>query len=90
MKEAEELIDELEIETVSGFTPVEESTVFISLTYNGITYGKEWTLAYGNLGEYGKRFIAYRLGYINDWFSLKLRGATQSRMAFSRGFITYG
>lgn len=83
-------IDEMEIEVIPGFTVTNDATVAMSLTYNGVTYGRERFMQYGKTGQYGNRFIAYRLGYVNDWMSIKLRGATRSRMAFSRGFIKYG
>lgn len=83
-------IDELEIETMPGHTGSEDATVFISMTYNGVTYGKEWTEMYGLPNEYGKRFIVRRLGYVRDWVGIKLRGATRSRMAFARGMIDHG
>lgn len=83
-------IDELEIETVPGFTQTQDATVFISMTYDGVTYGKEWTLNYGKPFEYGTRFIARRLGYVDNWAGIKMRGLSKSRMAFCRGFIEYG
>lgn len=83
-------IDELEIETIAGFTTTEDASVFVSLTYNGVTHGTEHSIQYGGPSEYGKRFIARRMGYIRDWFSLKLRWASRSRMAFSRAMIDYG
>ena len=83
-------LDEIQIETISGFTSTNDATVFISLTYDGLFYGKEYTEDYGMINEYGKRFIARRLGYVRDIFSLKLRGASRSRMAFARGILTYG
>lgn len=83
-------IDELEIETIPGFTDTEDATVFLSITYDGVSHGKEVTLQYGGISQYGQRFIARRLGDVADWFAFKLRGATRSRMAFSRGTITHG
>lgn len=83
-------IDEFEIEIIPGHTMTDDATVFISLTYNGVTYGKEWTEEYGMINDYNKRFIVRRLGYVRDWVGIKLRGATRSRMAFARGFITHG
>ena len=83
-------IDELEIETVPGFTSIDDATVFVSLTYDGVTYGREMVMQYGKKANYSQRFIRYRLGYVNDWFAFKLRAGTRSRMAFSRGFINYG
>jgi hypothetical protein len=83
-------IDEVDIQTVPGFTAFNDATVFISLTYNGITYGREWTEMYGDQGQYGARYIVRRMGYVSNWVGFKLRGASRSRMAFSRGVLTYG
>jgi len=83
-------IDELEIETIAGFTPNKDATVFISTTYDGISHSQEHSIEYGLPTEYKKRFIVYRLGYVNDWFAFRLRGASRSRMIFSRAFINYG
>lgn len=83
-------IDELDIETIPGFTSTLDATVFVSLTYNGLTYGLEWTQMYGLPSEYSMRFIVRRLGYVDNWVGMKLRGASRSRMAFGRGFIEHG
>lgn len=83
-------INQIEIEIVPGFTSTNDAGVFISLTYNGVTYGTETIADYGDAGEYAKRFIKRRFGYVRDWFSLKLRGASRSRMAFSVVKLFYG
>jgi hypothetical protein len=83
-------VDELDIETIPGFTATSDATVFVSMTYNGLTWGQEYTMQYGLPGEYGKRFIAYRFGYVRNWFAFKLRWASRSRMAFGLGKIYYG
>jgi len=83
-------IDELEIETIPGYTSTSDATVSISLTYDGVSYSKEWFEMYGLPSAYSKRFIIHRLGYVANWVGIKLRGATRSRMAFSRAFLTYG
>lgn len=83
-------VDELNIETIPGFNTEEDATVFVSITYNGVTHGREYSMQYGNPSDFGKRFIRYRFGYVPDWFAFKLRGATTSRMAFSRAYIKYG
>ncbi len=83
-------IDEMQIETIPGFTGSSDATVFVSLTYNGVTHGKEYTMQYGGPSAYGQRFIQYRFGYVTDWFSFKFRGASRSRMAMSRGYLNYG
>lgn len=83
-------IDELEIEIIPGHTTTLDATVFISLTYDGVTHSMEKIVEYGLPSEFGKRFIVRRMGYVRDWFSIRLRGASRSRMAFSRGKVTYG
>lgn len=83
-------IDELEIQTMPGHTTSNDATVFISLTYDGVTFGSEFLSEYGKINDYGKRFIVRRLGYVRDWAGFKIRGASRSRMAFARGFIKHG
>jgi len=80
-------IDELEIEIIPGFTGTQDDTVFISLIYDGVSHTSEHTIRYGGPSQYNNRFIAYRLGYVNDWFAIKLRGASRTRMAFSTANI---
>lgn len=83
-------IDEVEIETVPGFNATDDNAVFMSFTYDGVSHTKEYPIKYGNKNEYGKRFIIYRLGYVSDWFAMRLRGKNDTRVAFSRGIVTYG
>ena len=83
-------VDLLQIDTIPGFTGSDDSSVFISWTKNGHTYGKEWREIYGDKADYGKRFIARRFGFVRDRIGFKMRGSTKSRMAFGRGLIGYG
>jgi hypothetical protein len=83
-------VDELDIETIPGWTGSTDATVFVSMTYDGITYGLESSQMYGLPSQYGTRFIVRRLGYIDNWFAFKLRAASTSRMAFGRGYIEHG
>lgn len=83
-------IDELEIETIPGHTVDPGAAVFLSLTYDGNSHGTEVSINYGEPSEYSKRFIVYQLGYVSDWVAIKLRGASRSRMAFSRAKINFG
>lgn len=83
-------IDQFMIQTIPGFTASNDATVFLSLTYNGITYGNERTVNYGAPADYGQRFEINRLGYVRDWFAFKLRGASRSRMAFATAVIEHG
>lgn len=83
-------VDQLDIEIIPGFTTTSDATVFLSLSYDGFTYGTEFPMEYGAPSAFNNRFIANRLGYVRNWVGFKLRGATRSRMAFSRGLIRYG
>jgi len=83
-------IDELDIETIPGHSVDDDATVAISLTYDGVTHGKEWFESYGEPGKYGTRFIIRRLGDVPSWFGARFRGASRSRMAFSRAKMLYG
>lgn len=83
-------IDSLEIETAPGHNVNDDASVFVSLTYDGITHGREWIRSYGKPSEYGHRFILNRLGYVNNWVGIKLRGNSTSRMAFSRAKLEVG
>lgn len=83
-------VDQLMIQTIPGFTSTNDATVFVSMTYNGLTYGNERTFNYGSQADYGQRFEINRLGYIRDWFAFKLRGASRSRMAFGTAVIDHG
>jgi len=77
-------INEVEMETIPGHTSFDDAVVSLSLTYDGLTYGKEWFEFYGQPLDYGKRFIIRRLGYVGDWVGFKFRGTTRSRMSFAR------
>jgi hypothetical protein len=81
-------IDELELETISGYNTTDDATVAVSMTYDGEIYGLEYWELYGNTGEYNRSFILRRLGYVSDWIGFKFRGATISRMAFSMCKLT--
>lgn len=82
-------LDEVVIETIPGNTADNDATVAISLTYDGLSYGKEWFQLYGEANEYNQRFIIRRLGYVRDWVGFKFRGATKSRMAFALMKVRY-
>ena len=83
-------VDKLQIEVMPGHSIHNDASVFVSMTYDGVTFGTEWVEMYGEPGNYNKRFIVYRMGYVRDWVGFKLRGATKTKMSFGRGFIEYG
>lgn len=82
-------IDEIEIKTISGFSPM-EATVALSLTYNGESYGKEWRDMYGDKNVRAQRFMQYQLGFVSDYVGFKFRAVTESRLAFGAIEMTYG
>lgn len=83
-------IDSLNIETMPGHSPTDDATLFVSLTYDGVTYGHEVTARYGSPHEYNQRYIVNRLGYVRNWVGFKLRGASRAKMAFGRGYLEVG
>lgn len=82
-------VTKFEIECLPGFNATDDRTVYMSLTYDGVTITRERPRDYGMRNEYGKRFIIRRLGYVRDWFAIRLRGFNSSRVAFARAFIEY-
>lgn len=76
-------VDEIELETIPGHTETEDAKVFLSASYDGNIYGKEYLIKYGNPSDYNERFIARSLGDASDWMGLKFRGASRSRMSFA-------
>jgi hypothetical protein len=83
-------IDELDVQTIPGFNTVDDSTIFLSMSYDGVLWGNEEPISNGAPGQYGAHWIAYRLGYVDDFVTFRLRWVTESRMAFSRTTIIYG
>jgi hypothetical protein len=82
-------IDSLEVEIIPGHTVTDDATVFVSITQDGVTEGSEYINEYGMQFDYSNRFISRRHGYVRDWFSIRLRGASKSRMAFGKSKIKY-
>lgn len=83
-------VDSLNIDIMPGHSPSDDGTLFVSQTYDGVTYGKETTAVYGRLGDYNQRYIVNRMGYVRNWVGFKLRGASRTKMAFGRGYLEVG
>ena len=81
--------DEIEIETIPGHTTTLDATVALSVSYNGVTYGGEHWMEYGEPADYGQSFILRRLGICNGWMGFRFRGVSRSRMAFALMRLTY-
>lgn len=82
-------IDELMIQTIPGFTEDSDATLFYSITYNGVSWTMENTMQYGLPSAYSQRFISRRLGYCRNYFAMRFRWVSRSRMAFAMANITY-
>jgi len=82
-------IDQLEIETIPGHTETEDATVALSVTKNGVSYGSEHWMQYGEPSDYNQRFLARCLGYVPAWIGFKFRGISASRMAFALMRLEY-
>ena len=75
-------IDQFEIDTISGFSTNDFTSAF-SLSYNGVTYGTEyWNLISLSQG-YSRRYIARRVGYIQEDFNFKFRFVSVDKMSFA-------
>jgi len=83
-------LDEMTIFTIPGFTTTDDGSVQVSLTRDGVHYGTEASIDYGGPSDYTQEFTMYRLGYVDDWFSMRLRSQSTSRMAFSMARFIYG
>ena len=80
-------LDAFEIDTIPGFNNIDDATAFLSFSYDGVTFGTEASLQYGQPSDYSKRFIARRMGYIDRRFLIKIRWASTSRMAFGAAVV---
>ncbi len=85
-------LNSIEIDTLpgDGVSDEDDATVFLSLTYDGKTYGTETIMDYGSRYDYDKRFIKRLLGYVREWVGFKYRGATRSRMSFGLFRLDHG
>lgn len=81
-------IDSLEIETTSGRS-AEEVNLFVSMSYDGVTYGQEISVPISRDSNYNLRMIVNRLGYIRNNFNLKFRLVSSNNMTFAGLKINY-
>ena len=54
-------VDMLEVEILPGFNDQGDATVFLSLTYDGVNYSKNYIEIYGSQSNYNQRYILRRL-----------------------------
>jgi len=84
----ESSINWLELDTIPGFASGIVN-IFISISYNGVTFGTEVSITESEEFEYSRRFIARKLGYIDKLFSFKFRVVSPHQTAFSRLMIDH-
>lgn len=82
-------IDEIEFQTIPGASQ-QDAKAFVSMTYDGVIYGTEYSMLYGTPYDKTKRFSRYRLGYVSDFVGFKFRFVSKSKMPFAKFEITYG
>lgn len=84
-------IDELEFNILPGHqVNVSDVTSFISSTYNGVTYGFEYTQTTSTQFNYDLRLIYFQLGYVENYVGFKLRTVSGERLAMSDCRLKYG
>jgi hypothetical protein len=83
-------IDEIELDTIPGLATSEVSA-FMSVTYDGLNYSREWTGSYSKQrGDTGRRFIFRRFGYCREWMGFRVRVVAAEKLAFANMVIKYG
>ena len=76
-------INDLEIETLSEFHPIDDASVALQATENGITYGPIRWMRYSRPSGTGVRFMTRRVGYVRNWVGFRFRGSSSTKMSFT-------
>ena len=83
-------INEVEFNILPGHQAMTSPVrCFISLSYDGVTYGKEYTQTTSEQFIYDLRLIFRQLGYVRQYAGLKLRTVSGERLAISRCMLEY-
>jgi hypothetical protein len=86
----EKSIDEFSVEVLPGHN-TGQTRIFVSMTYDLISYGREWSLSYSDgTGDYNRRFIARRLGYIRDNVAFRIRVVGRDKVALANCRVVFG
>lgn len=86
-----ESVDEIELDIIPGHQiDTSKVTTALSTTYNGVTFGTEIWVLYGEKNKYDQRFIKYRLGYVRNFAGWKFRTITTERLAFGLCRLEHG
>lgn len=82
-------IDELELNTISGFNR-ETVTLFVSTTRDGAIYSQEWSKEVSTPYKYSQRCIYRRLGYVRKHIGFKFRCLSESKINVGGLVVRYG
>lgn len=83
-------INQMMIKHLPGRGPVgKEQSAFLSMSNDGLTFQPEISFNLGGRGGYDRQFIIRRLGYIRNYFSLRIRLAIDTPTAFSGLRVEY-
>lgn len=78
------IIHQLTLETIPGISPDEDATVELSVTRQGRTHSQGRWVKMGANYDYGQRFIIRQpFGFIRHYISIRLRGASRTRMSIA-------
>jgi len=79
-----QIVHQLTLETIPGISPDEDATVELSVTMQGRTHGQGRWVKMGSNYDYSQRFIIRQpFGFIRHYISIRLRGASRSRMSLA-------
>jgi len=79
-----QIVHQLTLETIPGISPDEDATVELSVTMQGRTNGQGRWVKMGSNYDYSQRFIIRQpFGFIRHYISIRLRGASRSRMSLA-------
>jgi hypothetical protein len=75
-------INQIEVDTIPGYSDPAIS-VAMSISYDSITWGKEYWTVVSKPDNYNTNYIVRRLGYVPQSFSLRFRFISKDKLAFS-------
>lgn len=81
-------IDEIEIQTIPGYATSDINS-FMSLSYNGVSFGQEAITTISKPLEYSDRYGLRRLGYVRKNFSIKFRIPSKNKVCFADLKVKY-
>ena len=74
-------IDKFEIEAIPGYSSIDVTCSF-RISYDGVTYGQEYFNAISTADRYNSRYVARRLGFIDNYVTYKFRIVSQDIVYF--------